>query len=457
MKSKSIDVAVLGGGAAGLGAVREARRRGATAVLVNRGPLGGDCTFTGCVPSKTLIEASRAGASFEEAFDRARSVVEHIAKTESADVLRAEGVDVIDDEGVLVGAGRLEAGDTTFEARGVVLALGSRPALPPIPGLADVEPLTSDTLWDLRRAPASLAVIGGGAIGCELSQALARLGVTVTVLEMAPRLLPGEEPVVSAIVEAELRCGGVDVRTGSGVENVAPSPTGAQIRLTDGSVVESERVLVAVGRSPNSDRGGLEAAGLELDRRGHIVTADDLRTSMGRTYAAGDITDNVQLTHAADAMGRIAAGNILRRVGTARFRAERIPRVIYTDPEVAVVGLSESEAAKRYPGARVAELPLAEHDRAIAAEATNGLITLISAPRRVIGDAGGGRLVGATVVAERAGEMIAELTLALTLGTFIGRLAMTVHPYPSWSYAIPKTAAQFFTTVEGRTARPARP
>lgn len=457
MKSKRVDVAVLGGGAAGLAAVREARRRGASALLVNRGPLGGDCTFTGCVPSKTVIEAARAGASFGEAFDRARSVVQHIAGNESADVLRGEGVEVVDDEGMLEGPGRLRVDDTVIEARGVVLALGSRPAVPAIPGLAEMVPLTSDSLWELTAMPESLAVVGGGAIGCELSQALATLGVRVTVIELESRLLLGEEPSVSALIECELRSAGVDVRTGVGVDSVGPAAGGSQLQLSDGSSIDVERILLAVGRSPNSDRGELAEAGLELDRRGYVATGDDLGTNLSRTLAAGDIAGKIQLTHAADNMGRIAAANILRRVGKTRFRPEQIPRVTYTSPEVAAVGLSESEAAQAFRGARVAELPLTEHDRAIAAGSTNGHITLISAPRRLIGHAGGGRLIGATVVADRAGEMIAELTLALKLGTFIGRLALTVHPYPSWSYAIPKVAGQFFTTIEGRTARPAKP
>lgn len=456
MRTKTIDVAILGGGAAGLAAAREARRREASVVIVNDGPLGGDCTFTGCVPSKTVIESAAAGASFGEAFDRARHVVKEIASTENADVLRAEGVDIIEADGVLVGPGRLRADDTNIEAKGVVLALGSRPSDPPIVGLDRIEVLTSENLWDLRDQPGSIAVIGGGAIGCELGQALSRLGVETTVIEFADRLLVHEEPEAGAIVERALSQSGVDVRTGTGVQTIEPAAGGAELSLSDGTTLTVERVVVAAGRQPNSDRGDLAAAGLELDERGYVATGDDLTTSMKRVFAAGDVAGKLQFTHAADNMGRIAAGNILRSFPKAKFKAHQIPWVTFTQPEVGRVGLSEAQAHETVKGAMVAELPLEAHDRALAANATNGYIKLIAAPNPVIGHAAGGRLVGATVVADRGGELIAELALALKLRIFLGQLATTVHPYPTWSYGIPKAAAQFFTTIEGRRARPAR-
>ncbi len=465
-----VDVAVLGGGAAGLAVVREAHRRGASALLVNNGPLGGDCTFTGCVPSKTLIESARAGLDFDRAFERVRSVVDTIAASENAEVLRSEGATVLEAEGTVTGPGRLRADGRDIEARGVVVALGSRPVLPPIPGLAEADPLTSDTVWDLARAPRSLAIIGGGAIGCELGQAFAGLGVPVTIIDVAPRLLAAEEAAASAVVTRSLTEAGVTVRTGVGVREVTAGPggdhrlildtgsdEGSFEGLVDGSEVVVERILVAVGRRPNADRGGLVEAGIELTDRGHVATGLDLSTSLGRTWAAGDITGLAQLTHAADHMGRLAAGNILRRVVRSRYRPEAVPRVTFTTPEVAAVGLGEAEAATRWGRrARVAELPLHGHDRALAADAVDGYLKVISGPKGVTGTLAGGRIVGATVVAERAGEILAELSLALQLRTYIGRVALAVHPYPTWSYAVPKVLAQFFTTIEGHTARPAR-
>ncbi len=457
----STDVAILGGGAAGLAAAREATRLGARALIVNRGPLGGDCTFTGCIPSKTVIESAAAGLDFDQAFSRARSVIDHIASTESGERLQAEGIDVVDDEGTLVvgdGDPAIAVGGRTIRARGVVLALGSEPAVPPIPGLDGIDPLTTEDLWELTSAPRSLAVIGGGAIGCELAQALARLGVTVTVVEMAHRILVKEEPAASAVATAALTASGVDVRTGVTVTAVRSDGGGAVLSLDDGTVVQAERVLVAVGRRPSSDRGGLTAAGIELDGSGYVANDDDLSTTVDKVYVAGDLSGRLQFTHAADHMGRLAAGNIVKRwnrLRPARFRSEQIPWVTFVSPEIARIGCSEQEAARSVDGAMVAELPLTEHDRALTAAATDGFIKLIAGPRPIIGMAGGGRIIGATIVSERAGEMISEVALAVRLGAFTGRLAQTVHPYPTWSYGLAKAAAQFFTPIEGRQARPA--
>lgn len=456
-----VDIAILGGGAAGLSAAREARRRGATAAIVNAGPLGGDCTFTGCVPSKTVIEAARAGLGFDEAFARARSVVETIASTESAERLRAEGVTVVEAEGELDtttrGRPAIVTSDARISARGVVLALGSHPSVPPIPGLEDIEPLTTETLWTLDEAPASLVVIGGGAVGCELAQALAGLGVAVTVLEMAPRLLTKEEPAASAIAQRALEAAGVTVVTGGEVAKLEATATGSTVHLSDGRSYDAERVLLAVGRRPNTDRGGLVEAGVDLDPRRYVSNDDDLSTSVRGVYVAGDLAGRLQFTHAADHMGRIAVTNILSRFGplkTARFREAHVPWVTFTTPEIARIGFTEAEAAVKVPAAMVAELPMAEHDRAIAAGATEGFIKLIAGPRPIVGSLGGGRIIGATIVGERAGELMGEISLAVRLGAFTGRLAQAVHPYPTWSYGLTKVAAQFFTEVEGRKARP---
>ena len=457
-----VDVAILGGGAAGLSAAREATRRGAKALIVNDGPLGGDCTFTGCVPSKSVIEAAHSGLSFSEAFERARTVVEHIASTESAERLAEEGVTVISDVGELVvngGSAGIKVGERTISAKGVLLSLGSKPFVPPIPGLDTIDYLTTENLWELRTAPAKIAVIGGGAIGCELSQAFAGLGVEVTLIEMAPRVLIKEELAAADIATNALKLSGVDVLTGVGVVGAARGPRGPELTLDDGRKVAVDSVLVAVGRKSNSDRGGLAEAGVELDKRGFVVNGADLATSIKGVYVAGDLSGKLQFTHAADHMGRIAATNMLSKVARVRpatFKSEQIPWVTFTRPEIARIGLSEAEAAAQVSGAMVAELPLAEHDRAITAQATEGYIKIIAGPRPAIGMAGGGKIVGATIVADRAGEMISEIALAVRLGAFTGRLAQTVHPYPTWSYGLPKAVAQFFTTIEGREARPAR-
>lgn len=447
------DLVVVGGGAAGLGAARAGVRAGARVLLVSDGEPGGDCTFYGCVPSKTLIESARRGLAYPVAAQRVRDVVARIAETENAAALRAEGIRARLGRARLLSARQVAVGADRVEAGAVVLATGSRPAVPPIPGLDAAGYLTNETVFDLPEAPASLAVIGGGPVGCELAQAFARLGSQVTLVEMGPRLLPREEPQASRVVTAALIGDGVDVRTGVGVERVT---SGGRLRLVDGGEVAADRLLVAAGRTPVTDGLDLEAAGVRTDDGGHVVTDDRLRTTAAGVYAAGDVTGRLLFTHAAFEMGRIAAGNALRgwRGRQRRHRPHATPWVTFTDPEVARVGLTEAEAAAAR-GARVAYLPLAETDRALAAGRTDGFVTLIAGPRPLLGRVGGGRILGATVVAERGGEMIHEPALAIATGMFTGRLAATTHAYPTWSYALQMAAAQFFMTIGGRRARPA--
>jgi pyruvate/2-oxoglutarate dehydrogenase complex dihydrolipoamide dehydrogenase (E3) component len=449
------DVLVIGGGAGGMAAARAAARRGASVLLVQQGPLGGDCTFTGCVPSKAVIEAAASGASFRDAMAAAAAAVETIAATEDDDVLGGEGVDVLHGWARFVGPRRIDVDGTVFRPRHVVIATGAGPAVPQIPGLDGVDHLTNETVFGLDRAPSSLVVLGGGAIGCELAQAMQRLGVAVTLIEGLDRLLPREEPEASAVVAAALQREGVDVVVGSKVVRVDAHDDDkrrARVQLDDGTTVDAERILVAVGRRAATEGLGLEEVGVATDR-GFVVTTDTLATSVRGVWAVGDVAGKLQLTHAADEMGRIAIGNALSHLPARRFRPEWIPWVTFTEPEVARIGLSEAESAEA--GGRVAYLPMSELDRAIAARATDGFVKLVAAPRRVIGNAGGGRLVGTTVVAARGGEMIAEAALAVRTGMFVGRLAQTVHAYPTWSTAVRLAAAQYFMEVGGRRARPA--
>ncbi len=447
------DLIVIGGGAAGLTAARAGRRAGASVLLVSEGPLGGECTFTGCVPSKALIAAASQGIPFTEAMSRVRAKVAQIAAAEDDDVFRAEGIEVLHQRARLLGAGRVEAGGSRRSARAIVVATGAGPAVPGIPGLHALEPLTSDDVFDLVRMPRSLAVLGGGPQGCELAQAFARLGTRVTLLEQGPRLLPGEEPEASEVVAAALARDGVDVRPGLRVERAEAAGEGARL-AGEGWSVEAERVLVAAGRVPRTEGLGLDVAGIELDAAGYVVTDDRLATAARGVYAAGDVTGRLPFTHAAALMGRIAAANALRRRRGQRFDATPIPWVTFTHPEVARVGMVEAEAAAR--GGRVAELPMASNDRAIVEGETDGFVKLIAGPRGALRNLGGGRVLGATIVAARGGELIHEPALAMHTGMFAGRLAQVTHAYPTWSMAVQQAAAQFFIEIDGRTARPAR-
>ena len=359
----------------------------------------------------------------------------------------------------------------------------------------------------------SIGIVGGGPTGCELAQALARLGVEVTLFESSDRMLPTEEAEASEIVAVALAADGVEVQTsapvtavglgaqssasvtdrvgshgdrpgdvgmgsqtsasvtGTGREFSASAPdtsTGSEFNTSgpvvgggpDGSwvtvrvgsqAVTVERVLLAAGRAPAADDLGLKELGVKLRGPGWVVTDDRLATSIKGVYAAGDITGRMALTHAADEMGRLAAANALGRGPRSRFRERWIPRVTFTDPEVARVGAVEAEAPAR---ARVAYLPLSEVDRAVIDGRTDGFVKIVAGPRPVFGRFGGGRVVGATIVAPRAGEMIAEMALAMRTGAFAGRLAQTAHAYPTWSHGVQKAAAQFFGEIEGRRACP---
>lgn len=450
------DLVVIGGGAGGLSAARAAQREKAKVLLINDGPLGGDCTFTGCVPSKTLISAAARGASFSEAVAEIHRIVDHIAATEDADVLRSEGVDVLEGRARYLSPIEIDVDGTRIAAPKSIIATGARASIPPIPGLREMRYLTNEDVFDLTAAPASLGVLGGGPIGAELAQAFARLGVRVTLFEALDRVLAKEEPEASVVVLDALIAAGVVVRLGQFVTAVdADGDHGAAaIRTEGGAVVRVEKVLVAVGRSPITEGLGLEEIGVATDDRGFVETQEDLSTTVNGIWAVGDVNGRLPFTHAAYEMGTFAAWNaVARRKRTQKFNAKWIPWVTFTDPEVARVGMSEAEAPSN---ARVAFLPMGENDRGLTAGRTEGFVKLIFGPKMLTRNLGGGQVLGATIVAPTAGEMIHEPVLAMRTKMFAGRLAQTVHAYPSWSIGIQKAAAQFFFEVEGRSARKVR-
>ncbi len=453
----SLDLLVVGGGAGGISAAATAARRGASVVLVQDGPIGGDCTFTGCVPSKALLSAAADGVGFDEAMARVRSAVAVIAGREDDAAMAAQGITVRHGRATFTAPGAVDVEGTTYSAHRVIVATGAGPIVPPIDGLDTVDVLTNETLFGLERQPGSLAVLGGGAIGVELAQAFARLGTRTTVIEAEDRVLAGEEAEASAIIGRALEADGVDLRTGARLERAERVGAGMRLHLSSGASVEAEQLLVAVGRRPATRGIGLEEAGVTLDSARFVHTDDALRTNVPGIWAVGDVTGRLQFTHAAAAMGRIAAHNALSRrarLRPKRFDTSAVPWVIFTDPEVAHVGMTEAEAADH--GGRVAVVPFDAFDRAITADRTDGYVKLIAGPRRVLGNAGGGRLLGATIVGPSAGELVHEVALGISTGMFAGRLASTVHAYPSWSMALQLAAAQLFFDIDGRGHRPAR-
>ena len=454
---ESWDVVVIGGGAGGMGAARAARRRGARVLLIQDGDIGGDCTFLGCVPSKTLIAAAARRDPFSEAMHAVRRAIERVAASENDEVFRREGIDVLHGRAAFRDRETVMVDGRRFTGRRFIVATGARPLVPPIPGLRELDHLTNENVFELTSLPARLAVLGGGAIGCEMAQAFRRLGAQVVLIEALDRLLPREEPEASAVIAQAFAAERIDVRLGARVVLVEARGSGgaARLSLEGGDAVEADRVLVAIGRASVTEGLEVDRAGVDIDDRGFVITDTALRTSAPRIWAVGDVTGRLQFTHAADAMGRIAARNALSRLPAQRFDTASIPGVTFTDPEVARVGLSEAEAAAH--GGRVALLPMDEVDRAIAEGRTRGFVKLIAGPRRLLRNAGGGRILGATVVAHRGGELIDEVALAMRTGMFAGRLAQTAHAYPTWSWALQKAAAQLFFEIDGRAARPAVP
>ena len=446
------DLIVIGGGAAGLAAARAARRRRARVALISDAPLGGDCTFTGCVPSKTLLSGARRGLSFSAAMSNVVQVIERVAHGESEEVLRAEGVDVIRGRARFLAPSLLEVDGSRLRAARVVIATGAGPLVPPIPGLDRQHVLTNDNVFRLAVRPERLAILGGGPIGVELAEAFARLGSRVTLVEAAARLLPREEPEASAAVEDYLVALGVAVRVATTCVRVTRVGRSSTLELSPAPSVDCDALVVAVGRSPSSASLDLDAAGVARDARGLILVDARLRTSARGVYAAGDVSQSLQFTHVADETGRIAAANALSRLGARRFHPEWVPMVTYTGLEVARVGVTEAQAG---PGARVAHLPMSDFDRAAMSGEERGFVKIIAGPRRVTGHRIGGEILGASIVAPRAGDMLAEIVLAMRAHLYPARLAATSHAYPTWSTAVQMAAAQFFGDFGGRRARPA--
>jgi pyruvate/2-oxoglutarate dehydrogenase complex dihydrolipoamide dehydrogenase (E3) component len=441
MATSLYDMVVIGGGTAGLVASRTAAGLGARVVLVERderGP-GGDCLWTGCVPSKALIAASElahrirnaqsVGLSpsepeidFGRVMEHVRGAQATIEPEDSAEALRRDGVEVIAGTARFVGPGLIEVGGgQALHYRRALIATGSRPVVPDLEGLAEADPLTNETVWDLREGPARLAILGGGPIGCELGQAFQRLGSQVTLVQRRGYLLPKEEPEARELIAARLRADGVDLRLGTKPVRVE----GNTLLVDSGEPIEFDRILVAAGRRPEADDLGLDAIGAELDEKGGVKVDDRLATSARGVYAAGDAITALPFTHVAGYHGRTVVANALFHT-RARVSYEAVPWATFTDPEVGRVGLTEADARDRF-GERTITVThdYAHNDRAITAGETHGFAKLVGDPK--------GRLVGATVAAPRGGESIAELAAWVRAERKIDDVSQTVHAYPTFS------------------------
>lgn len=451
------NLVVVGAGTAGLVAAAGAAGLGAKVALIERELMGGDCLNVGCVPSKALIRSARAAANvreagrfgvrttaaqveFPEIMRRMRRLRASISPNDSAVRFRSLGVDVFLGQGRFAGPDSIQVNGKTLRFARAVIATGARAHRPKIDGLADVGYLTNETVFSLEQLPRRLAVIGAGPIGCELAQAFARFGAEVTLLANHDQILPKEDPEAAKIVERALQQDGIKV-----VYHCRPvrarSELGEKILTLEGgeqAEVRVEEILVGAGRAPNVQGLGLEAAQVEYDERHGVKVDDHLRTSNRSIFAAGDICSSYKFTHAADAMARLVLQNALF-FGRGKVSALTIPWCTYTDPEIAHVGLYGHQAEDRGISIDTFTQSLGEVDRAILDGQGDGFVKIHV--RR-----GTDRIVGATIVAAHAGEMISEITLAMVGKLGLGTLAKTIHPYPTQAEAIKRCADAYNRT-----------
>ncbi|MGO9604809.1 MAG: mercuric reductase [Candidatus Binataceae bacterium] len=452
------NLVVIGGGTAGLVSAVGAAGLGAKVAIIERDFMGGDCLNFGCVPSKALIRSARGAADaggasalgvnvvsvrvdFGVAMERMRRLRAELSPNDSAKRLRDLGVDVFLGEGHFVSPDAVEVGGERLAFRRAVIATGARAASLPIPGLAEAGYLTNETVFSLTELPPRLAVIGAGPIGCELAQTMRRFGSQVTLIEVAPQILIREDPDAAARVERALRRDGIAIATGANIAGIerrgAEKIVRIEVNEAPGEIVVDE-ILLGVGRAPAVDGLGLEAAGIKYDRTQGIAVDDYLRTTNAHVYSAGDCASSLKFTHLSDAHARIVLRNALF-FGRARVSVLTVPWCTYTDPEIAHVGLNEAEARKR--GVKITTYfeEMAEVDRAILDSQTEGFL-------KVHVKEGTDQIVGATMVASHAGDMISELTTAIVGGIGLRKLADIIHPYPTQAEVIRKIANQYNRT-----------
>ncbi|MDJ1157698.1 FAD-dependent oxidoreductase [Chelatococcus sp. SYSU_G07232] len=455
------DLCVIGAGSGGLSVAAAAAMLGVPVVLVERDRMGGDCLNVGCVPSKALIAAGdRAQAAREAAAfglnglephanyarvrDHVRSVIAAIAPNDSEARFTALGVRVIKGEARFLDKETIVVGEVTVKARRFVVATGSRPAVPPIPGLDGVPYLTNETVFDLTRRPERLIVIGAGPVGLELAQAHRRLGAEVVVLE-AERALAHEDPEIAAHALAAIRREGVTIREAVRILRVETAGAGVRIVLAGAEegeeIIDGSHLLVAAGRQAVVDGLDLEAAGIATDKGG-VITDAGLRTTNRRVFAVGDCVGGpfagYRFTHVANYhAGLVVRRALFRRAPNVDYAT--VPRVTYIDPEVASVGLLEEEARARHGAIRVLRWPFAENDRAQAERTTRGEVKVIVSRR--------GRILGCSIAGPRAGELIVPWTLAVARRLSVKDLAGIVFPYPTLSEVSRRAAMSFYAPL----------
>ena len=421
---------VVGAGPAGLISAIGAAGLGAKVALVERHRMGGDCLNVGCMPSKSLLAFTEHAENpdFDQAFAWLRQVRAEIAPHDSVERYTAAGVDVFLGDGVFNESGHVCVGGAVLKGRRVAICTGARAAVPPIPGLRESDPLTNETVFDLREKPQSLAILGAGAIGCELAQAFARLGVRVELFDLADRVLPNENRLASVTLAQALAADGVSLHLGSAVQEVV----GSGRIVTEQGSVECDRVLVALGRQPNTEGMNLSAASVQIDERGFIVSDAKLRTTNKKIFAAGDCTATLQFTHHADAQARALIQNALF-LPTAKIDALVIPHCTYTRPEVASVGLSQEQLQASGTPYDEYEFYFDELDRTKAIQFPDDMARAAKGYVQVFTVQGKDKILGAAIVGADAGELLAPICLLMTQNLGLSAAQRTVFSYPTRS------------------------
>lgn len=443
------NLVVIGAGSAGLVSAYVAAAARARVVLIEAERMGGDCLNTGCVPSKALIRSARVAdvmrradefglqtsgpiVDFPRVMERVASVIARIEPHDSIARYTSLGVECVRGHATLRSPWEVAVGDRVITTRAIVLATGARPAVPSIPGIDAIDVLTSDNLWSLRELPRRLAVLGAGAIGCELAQALRSLGSEVTLLEALPTLLPREDPEVGAALAERFNRDGIKVLTGVQIASVRGQGSAGTIDFSADGVTHSlpfDHLLVATGRRPVTEGLGLESLGVKLNADGTIRVNPYLQTDCRNIYACGDVAGPYQLTHAAAHQAWHCATNaLLGGLWRVRVDYSALPWAVFTDPEFARVGLSETQARERGIAHEVTRYGIEDLDRAIADGEAEGFVKVLTTPRS-------DRILGVTIVGPGAGEMIAEWVLAMRHGLGLRKLLATIHSYPTLAEA----------------------
>ena len=460
--SYDYDLIVIGGGAAGLTASGMGANFGAKTLMIEADRLGGDCTWTGCIPSKTLLHAAdlAAGIKKAEAFGHRsqtplnfNSVLEHVRKVreevyEEADdpeIYYEMGVDIefgrasfVDDHTITIEA---ENGGARKEVTGrmILIATGSKAIIPPIKGLTEVEYLTNESIFELKEQPKKLTVIGAGPIGIEMAQAFQRLGTQVTVIDMEDRILLNDDEELSGMLLNRLKKEGVEFRLSARVNEASKTGDGSvQVHAEvngETVVLESDALLIAAGRKANIESLKVENAGIEYTEKG-ITVNDRCKTNIRHIYAAGDVTGRYQLTHMSEHMAKVAASNAIIKVPMKIDKAH-VPWSTYTDPELAGIGSTEKELKKEGVSFETYRFPYTKVDRAITEGETDGMI-------KIFAKAWNGKILGATIYGKQAGDLISEYALAMKHGISLRQLADTIHPYPTYGLGVRRAADQWY-------------